>query len=200
VTFDKINRRTHLYLGIVLTPWFLMYAFSSVVLNHRQWFQAIYDDGIPAWKVRFEREYSLPTIAEEEDDPYDVAEKILSDTGLQGRHSARFTREGNLEVYRNSFLSTVRLTYYPEKERLVAEDERFRWDRFFTRMHTRGGLNGFSFLDTLWAVMVDLVVVSTFIWIVSGLYIWWKLPRFRFWGWVSLAGGLAGFVALALSL
>ncbi len=47
---------------------------------------------------------------------------------------------------------------------------------------------------------LDVVQLSIILWIISGLYIWWKLPRFRFWGWVSLAGGMAGFVALALSL
>ena len=33
MTFDKLNRRAHLYLGLVLAPWFLLYAASGFVLK-----------------------------------------------------------------------------------------------------------------------------------------------------------------------
>ncbi len=38
ITFDKINRRAHLYLGLFLMPWLLMYGVSSFMVIHHKWF------------------------------------------------------------------------------------------------------------------------------------------------------------------
>jgi hypothetical protein len=38
MTFDKINRRLHLYLGLFLGPWLVMYGVSSFILIHQSWF------------------------------------------------------------------------------------------------------------------------------------------------------------------
>ena len=37
-----IIRRIHLYLALFLTPWMLMYAISTVVMNHRGFFKDYY--------------------------------------------------------------------------------------------------------------------------------------------------------------
>ena len=29
ITFDRVNRRIHLYLGLILIPWVMMYGVSS---------------------------------------------------------------------------------------------------------------------------------------------------------------------------
>ena len=36
-----LSRRTHLYLGLGLIPWFFMYAVSSVPFSHNQYFEAL---------------------------------------------------------------------------------------------------------------------------------------------------------------
>lgn len=62
LTFDKVNRRAHLYLGLVLAPWFLLYAASGFVLNHGAWFQGG-AKGSP-WTRTFERPYRLPPVSD----------------------------------------------------------------------------------------------------------------------------------------
>ena len=44
MTFQLINRRVHLYLGMFLMPWVLMYAVSFLVFSHLQ--------AISAWDGR----------------------------------------------------------------------------------------------------------------------------------------------------
>ena len=39
MTFPHFNRRLHLYLGLALLPWFLMYGLSSVPFAHSQYFE-----------------------------------------------------------------------------------------------------------------------------------------------------------------
>ena len=36
-TFQYINRRVHLYLGMFCLPWFIMYGITSFVFNHNTW-------------------------------------------------------------------------------------------------------------------------------------------------------------------
>ncbi len=89
MTFDRVNRRTHLYLGIALAPWFLLYAVSSVVLNHGALVKSPRKSGDPEWKKQFERAYRLPPITEDSD-PWALGETILKEHGIEGRYPARF--------------------------------------------------------------------------------------------------------------
>jgi hypothetical protein len=95
LTFDKLNRRTHLYLGLVLVPWFLLYAVSGFILNHGNWFAG--DGRGPQWRRSFERPYRMPPITERDDEDV-LGEKLLRDNGLVGRYRAEFDDNGNLVV------------------------------------------------------------------------------------------------------
>ena len=142
--FDKINRRTHLYLGIMLAPWFLLYAASSIFLNHGGWFQQARSQE-PPWTRVFERDYRLPPF-NDDSDQWVLAEKVLKDFGMEGRYRAYFDDDDNLVALRNHFFTTTRLTYYPAKGRIVAEEKRLRFDQFLTSTHfpRRLGLPLFS--------------------------------------------------------
>ena len=38
IAWSKLIRRTHMYLALFLTPWVMVYAFSSIVFNHFKFF------------------------------------------------------------------------------------------------------------------------------------------------------------------
>lgn len=108
MTFDKINRRTHLYLGLLLIPWFLLYAVSGFVFNHPSRFTRS-DPATARWDLRSERPYRLSAVKEDNEDS--LARKLLRDQGLTGRYWTDADEQGDLIVYRSRFLKTVRLTY-----------------------------------------------------------------------------------------
>ena len=184
--------------GILLAPWFLLYAASSVVLNHRGWFEGKSGEK-REWVKKFERKYQLPPLADDVDTD-ELAEKILRDNGLTGRYRAGFNDDENFVIQRNRLLSTIQLTYYPTEGRLVAEERRLPVSEFLTAAHFRAGFVYPYFIEVLWAIFVDLVVLATLIWIGSGLYMWIKFRRCRLWGWVALASGAATFLALVFQL
>jgi hypothetical protein len=31
------------------------------------------------------------------------------------------------------------------------------------------------------------------LWVVSGIYMWWSLPRLRGWGWLAFLGGVGSY-------
>ncbi len=196
IPFNKLNRRTHLYLGLVLSPWFLVYAASAVLLNHSGWFPNARDNR-PEWTQRFEHSYRLPPITDDTDDDA-LAEKILHDEGLSGRYRYHFDDDDNFVVLRNGLVNTIRLTYYPAKGALLAEDKRFRLRDALASAHFRAGYAYPYWTEIAWAVFVDLVVVGTLLWIATGIYLWLKLKQLRFWGWVALGAGCASFLATVL--
>jgi hypothetical protein len=192
MTFDKLNRRVHLYGALVLLPWFIMYGVSSYPFAHPQ-------RGQPKWDVRLERDYTLPP-AQPGDDLDAIGAAIMRDVGMSGAFGAYRNPAGNLQVHCPRFLGPSRITYFEDKHRLVVEDMQFKFSSFLTGMHTRGGFERASGLSKLWAVVVDLFSLATVIWVASGIYMWWGLKRLHFWGWVALGGGLGSFLIFLLGL
>jgi hypothetical protein len=197
MTFDKINRRTHLYFGLLLIPWFLLYAVSGFVFNHPSRFIRS-DPATARWDLRSERPYRLPAVKEDNEDS--LAQKLLRDQGLAGRYWTDTDEQGHFLVYRSRFLKTVRLTYDAKQSRLRIEEQPLGLAQFLTSAHVRSGFDDPGMWDLLWAGLVDLVAVSILLWIASGLYLWWKLKRFRFWGWSALVAGLVTFLLLVLGI
>jgi hypothetical protein len=135
-----------------------------------------------------------------EDNEDSVAQKLLRDQGVTGRYWTDFDDRNNFVVYRQRILKTLRLTYDSKQSRIRMEEQPLGIARFLTSAHVRSGFDYPYTLELLWSGIVDLVAVAILIWIASGLYIWWKLERFRAWGWSAIATGLITFLLLTLGI
>ena len=191
MTFDRINRRTHLYGALVLMPWFLMYGVSSIPFSH--------PGGQAQWAVRSERGYNLPPI-QPGADLDEIGARMVRDVGINGRFGAYLNPAGNLQVYCSRFTGPSRVTYLPGNHRLLVEDQRFHLPSFLTGMHARAGIERGGFLDVVWAVLVDVFSRALVVWVASGIYMWWRLKQLRFWGTFALGGGLTSFLVFLLAL
>jgi hypothetical protein len=188
-SFDLFNRRTHLYLGLFLLPWMVMYGFSSFMISHHAWFRS---EQQPPWQPAFERSYERPV--PQGADLRQVAKEILNDCRLEGAFWAQQPKPGEIRINRFSFWDETRLTYSIKERRLRAERQQLRWDQVILRMHFRGGFQQPTFLNDLWAVLVDVVCVAILIWIGSGLIMWWRLARLRVSGGLTALAGLVSFL------
>ena len=56
--FSKLNRRTHMYAEFFLTPWVLMYALSTIVINHSEQFKEHYGGALVNWEKEKEQPYA----------------------------------------------------------------------------------------------------------------------------------------------
>jgi hypothetical protein len=193
MTFDRFNRRVHLYLAMFLLPWFFMYAVSSIPFSHASYFRTLYNDGTPQWTQRFEREYDL-TLPEQTEGDREIGARILRDVGLDGAFDTYRPNPRTLFVYLVEFRNRTQVVYSADERRLALQDGRLRWYEFLQGMHARGGFRQDSFLNDAWGWTVDLVMVAILFWIASGLYMWWHLPAQRFWGSLVLAAGAGSFV------
>jgi len=193
--FSKLVRRTHMYLALFLFPWILMYALSTVAMNHRAMFTATYGPGpVPFEK---ERELVYAGFFPENADLKVISQQILSSVGLDGAHGVTRRKDGAIVVNRNDLLTPRRLTYSPADRHLLIEKMTHRPNAFLERFHRRRGYATGYRLDTVWAVSVDLVIIAMVFWVVSGLWMWWEMTATRRLGLSALLGG-AGLFALYL--
>jgi hypothetical protein len=198
--FDKINRRTHLYLGLFLMPWLLMYGLSSFIIIHQSWFRA---DKSLAWETLFEKPYGRPVSSQgvnNEPDLRAAAQEILKDCNLEGAFWVDKPNPDTLHIDRFSFWDSTRLTYSMKDQKLKVERQHMRVPQAIVRMHFRGGYGQPSFWDKFWGLLVDVACVGIIVWIASGLLMWWRLPRFRAWGAIAVGGGALSFLLLIWTL
>ncbi len=194
---NLILRRTHLYLGMLLIPWLLVYGLSTLMFNHGDTFRK-FRPADPQFTLLWEKDYTLKTPLTH-DNLREVALQLLSDHDFEGAFFAR--QQGQqLTINVQNFLHPTRLTYHLHTHHLMAEKKKFAWVEVLQRLHFRAGYNGTSLLGNAWPFIVDVFCLTMLIWILTGLYLWWKIRVSRLPGWLTLGGGVATIVALLLTL
>jgi len=201
MTFNHLNRRVHLYLGLFLLPWLLMYGLSSVPFAHTPYFEA--QDAakkLPLWTLRSDQPVDLPVPADD-GGLRALGATLLDKAGIHGTSFGTYRQTPTqINVYSYSFWNSTQIKYFTDQKRMTVEDRRFRWDQFLTGMHGRGGFENEGLLPTSWSLIVDLVCIGIVLWILSGLYMWWSIPGHRGWGWIAIVGGCASFVFFVIRL
>ena len=192
--FSLINRRIHMYLGLALAPWMLMYAVSSIMLNHRDFFDAPYRNTSP-WLKDSEEKYQGNFSPDAK--PKSIAAQILAHLDLKGPHNVRHNIDNKtLMIHRSSFITPRRITYNLANKKLLVERHKFRFSLILRRLHFRRGYQQKYILSDLWALSVDIVILAMFLWIVSGLYMWYTIKTTRRWGIICITAGMAIFIIL----
>jgi hypothetical protein len=194
--FSLIVRRTHMYLALFLFPWMLMYALSTLVMNHRALFT-----GAPGTPPAYEKErqfvYDAPF--PENAELRVVSRQILTAAGLDGAHGVNRRKDGAIVIMRNDLLTPRRLTYVPTDRSVVIEKLPPRANAFLERFHRRRGYATGYALDTVWAASVDVAIAAMAFWVLSGLWMWWEMKVTRAFGAAAFCGGV-GLFALYLLL
>ena len=191
-------RRVHMFAGLFLAPWMLMYALSTLVMTHREYLLSFYPSKNPAMATERELDYSrsFPTNSTRDQ----IAQQVLLDLGMDGAHSVSGGRNGKpLVMQRQHALPQRRITFDAAKSKIVIEREEFRALTFLDRMHRRRGYNQPYALEDTWGFTVDVAVVTMVFWSLSGIWLWWEIKSTRRWGALALAAGV-GLFAIFLVL
>lgn len=196
--FSRLARRLHLYAALLLSPWLLMYAFSTLAMNHRAFFVEQHGRGPPPYLP--ERELTYAASFRPDASPREMARQILGSLELEGAHNVTRRPDGTLVIVRQSLLTPRRITYRPAEERLVIEKMEPRANAFLERFHRRRGYGTGYLLDTAWAVTVDAVILAIVLWVGSGLWMWWELRPSRLPGLLALLAGAGSFALFVFTI
>jgi hypothetical protein len=176
-----------MYLGLFLTPWFLLFALSNIAMNHKLHVGTGYG---PAEERPYRGTF------EADSDPQRIAKTVLADLGMAGPYwiDRKRSDAGQLTVLFDSPLRGTRITYLRDAGRVRIERRLRRLGGFLVSLH-RGGIDSEFPANRLWGLAVDALAVGMLFWVISGLYMWWQVtPTWR-WGSLGLALGVGVFVA-----
>ncbi len=197
MTFKLFNKRIHLYLGLFFMLFFLKYAVSGIFYSHDFGLNEYYKK-YAQWNKQFERHYTRPV--PEDADLRQIGAQILKDANIKKRSFNVRADKERLNINTQSFFSDTRVTYFMNEERLLVEEKIFRWDHFLQKFHWIGGYQQDNFICDAWAFTLDLVFIATIIWVVSGIYLWWKILKTRLWGSITLGAGVISFLLFIMFL
>ncbi len=192
MTFPHFVRRAHLYAGLFLLPWVIMFGVSTIPINHQTPESA-------AWIPISEHTFDAPVPGPDEN-LRPLGRAMMSTAGIEGGYWVYRVNAGQVQAGHPDFRSPIRLNYFAQEKRLVVERRPFALRQFLSGVHTRGGYDMGGAGDSFWAVFVDLVCVGLILWIASGIYMWWGLPSTRRWGWIALGGGALCFGVIIATL
>jgi hypothetical protein len=193
MTFSKLNRRTHMYLALFLTPWMLGYAVSTIAMSHR------WTGGQQTFVLEGERPYQ--TEFGPGTPPGEIGRQILEELDLEGAFGVQGpSPDGRLTINRQDLVTPRRIVYVPAEKKVVVERAEFHAGGFLSRFHRRRGYQQPYAADRMMAVAVDLVIVAMVLWAASGLWMWWEMRATRWWGIAAAASGVAIFSLLVLAI
>ena len=195
--FDSIMRLTHLYTGLFLAPWLLVYAVSAFCLNHQPWIVKTFKIAPPRWEalrgVDFTPDDGFPR------EPAEQAKAIIRHLDLDGPHRILGKPNPNqMIIIRPSGSGNYRVVWRRKQARLTVEQQPFSAYRLLHSLHFRGGYRQKFFPHITWAVIVDAVAISMILWVISGFYIWLRRPRQRGAGTICALAGSLLFVVLVV--
>jgi hypothetical protein len=198
IKVDRVLRWIHLYTGLFLIPWILIYGTSAFCLNHNQWFVKKLKPAPISWEV--EREVEFTPSDQFPGEPKDQAREIVKSLDMDGPH--RVLGKPNpkqMMIMRLCATGNYRITWRKPDEQLVVEKQKsFSYYRLMHSLHFRGGYGQPYFSCIAWAVIVDIVSISMWLWVVSGIYIWWRKSRKLVLGVACLVAGVVSFVGLVI--
>jgi hypothetical protein len=193
MTFLHFIRRAHLYMGLFLLPWVIMFGTSSMPLNHNMGAQP------PSWTKVAEYPFNAAMPAAGENlRPF--GREMMNAAGISGGYFVNRANPTQVTVNHPDFLTPLRINYHADQQKLVVEQRNFAVQQFITGMHFRGGYDVGGFWDSVWALFVDIVSVGLILWMATGIYMWWHLPSTRRWGWLALVCGAVSFAVIIATL
>lgn len=195
---DSLLRWIHLYTGLFLLPWMLVYGASAFCLNHNQWFIEKLNVTPIHWKI--ERQVDFTPDDSFPHEPVQQAKAIVKFLGLDGAHRIIGRPNANqMVINRICATGNYRITWRKPRSVLIVEkQESFSFYRLIHFLHFRGGYGQPYFAHITWAVIVDAVAISMWLWAISGVYLWWRRTRKPLIGFLCMAAGVLSFVGLVV--
>lgn len=185
--FTKVIKRIHMYLTLFLIPWILVFAISTMLMNHRSLFNDL------GGKFFIEKEEDLPFQLKATQTPHEKSEEILDYLSLGGPFRVNSRSPEKIIISVLNPVTPRRITYTNVDNKLLVEKREFKITGLFERLHMVRGYQLGSLSGLIWGLAVDFFLLSMIFWVLSGLWIWWKIKTARYLG---ITFGCSGIIII----
>jgi hypothetical protein len=196
MTMYHAIRRIHLYSGLVILAFLMMYFVSGYVMVHRPWFGG--QAGKPAAVVRTESlaGYTGPR------EPAALAAYVIQRFDLRGRANVlppqrQPAQSIRFNIARPGTIQQVDIPHGGDTATITTTRENLAG--VFVQLHRVHGYGG----GWLWNAFVffnDLASASCILFAITGVYLWWKTAKRKAWGVLCLGASCAYTIGMVLYL
>ena len=191
-------RKVHLYTGLVILVFLMLYFVSGYVLIHRPWFGGQSGKPDPMTRTESLAGYTGPRT------PDALAAYVPGHLALHGRvnvpppdnqpkDSIRFS------VFRPGTIHEVRIPH-DDPETLTIRTTRENAAGLLVHLHRIHGYGSGELAFNAYVLFNDLASVSCILFALTGVYLWWKTAKRKIWGVLCLAGSCAYGAGMVLYL
>jgi hypothetical protein len=195
--YYKPTRKLHLYFGLFISPFLLIFGFSVLFLNHT-W---IADKLTPVEKFPEERS-KLNQFPRDTSD-LATARNVMSLLNIQGEVGLVFKRNESMfiDVYKPGTKTNIKVDLKTDSVLINKKKEGSL--RAMNYLHMMPGphnlhLRGNSFFMKIWKVLADAVVYLILFLTSSGIFLWVFHKKERKNGLIALIGGALIFIIILL--
>jgi hypothetical protein len=184
-------RRIHLFSGLILLVFVLMYFVSGYVIIHAKWFGG--------------RQPKVSTYSQKIDLRPDLSDQALVSyfqavLGLRGRPSpVEHRKDGTTRVNFSGPAASFQAVITPGTNQVTITRKDFGFAGVANGMHRLRGYSGGA-LYCIWSFMYDLASAALIVFGVTGVLLWYQSTPRRLPGWICLVAGFGFTAAMVLYL
>jgi len=184
----RLLRNLHLWIGLAITPYLLMYGISALQMAHPNWIEVTHETTLSTREIELSQGV-----------PAQIARTAQSRLELRGSMSrVRETAEGlEFRVSRPGSQSDVQID--PATGRANIETRRSDLGGFLNQVHVLSGWHEHMPSGLLALALLGVSMAMLFLG-VTGVYLWFKLLAERRLGWIVLAVGAAYSLTLVVAI
>ncbi|MEK7684534.1 MAG: PepSY-associated TM helix domain-containing protein [Verrucomicrobiota bacterium] len=198
--FYAWTRDLHLYLGLFLCPFLLVFAVSTLLLNHKGPPSAAASGSPPPKK-------SVPIAVPDGAGTLEQARNILRQLHVTGEidYVSHRAKEERLLIPVSKPGESTRVEVDLRAQTATVERQEQGLGTALIYLHKMPGphnvkIRGNWIYMVGWGVLADATVCGALFLTISGLYLWWMLKAQRKIGWAFLGGGVLSAVALVVAI
>lgn len=186
------TRKLHLYAGLFISPFLLVYAVSTIYLNHSV-----------RPKPVDEQLGTMPLQLEQDLEGMDLVNSVLDQLELSGEIVGRGQIRNNQTTIRVARPGMVKVvTVNLEQQQATIMERSNGLLGAINYLHFNPGLHRVPNwgMTKFWGWLADATVYLTLFLTISGIYLWLFIKAERKIGWIMLGGGVASFVLIILAI
>jgi hypothetical protein len=173
----QLIRKIHLYCGLIILAYLMMYFVSGYVMVHRPWFLTAQPP------VTTE---TVPFPATREQSPEKLAAQVQEHLKLVGRIQFAGGQPNNqppgmVRFWISRPRASIRVEVPTGEQHVRVITQRWNWVATLIVIHKVQGYDG-EMRFNLFSFFGDLTGVSMIVFALSGVYLWWKRTKNRLWG------------------
>jgi hypothetical protein len=170
----NVIRRIHLYCGLIIVIFVMMYSVSGFIMTHRPWFNVPHPGPTT-------RSAALESADDQPDQQLSAdVQRQLSLAGRiqfpQKQPSANVTR-----FWINRPGTMIRVDVSRPQRLILLNTQRVGWDGKLIMLHKVNGYDAEPIFDA-YALFCDLTGVAMILFALSGVYLWWRRTTKHLWG------------------